>query len=175
MLTRRTPRGVLDRANEIGHFEAKMITEKTPPESDTSDPSKEEIDTRIRTCTVPASRIIRKDLPEEHKELFKTVISDIALALTNNISKLSVVVHDLMLEYSRNEIIVARDVFLFSNISQFQASQLVPNTALRDKLAVDGNGCICVAPLSLEVLDYVAKIKGKMTLKACLPKSMSNF
>ncbi|KAG0176641.1 hypothetical protein DFQ29_005871, partial [Apophysomyces sp. BC1021] len=156
-------------------IKAKMITEKTPPESDTSDPSKEEIDTRIRTCTVPVLRIIRKDLPEEHKELFKTVISDTALALTNHISELSVAVHALMLEYTRHEIIVAGDVSLSSNISQFQASQLVPNAVLRDKSAVDGSGCICVAPLSPEVLDYVAKPKGENGFKSLFTKEHIQF
>ncbi|KAG0161787.1 hypothetical protein DFQ30_005572, partial [Apophysomyces sp. BC1015] len=64
---------------------------------------------------------------------------------------------------------------LSSNISQFQASQLVPNAVLRDKSAVDGSGCICVAPLSPEILDYVAKAKGKNDFKSLFTKEHVQF
>ena len=57
--------------------------------------------TRIRTCEVPLSKVIRSDLPSEHQERFKQRLQETAIMLTNASSDLSAIIRAMMLECGR--------------------------------------------------------------------------
>jgi hypothetical protein len=94
--------------------------------------------TRIRTCEVPLSKVIRSDLPPEHQERFKQRLQETAIMLTNASSDLSAIIRALMLECGRvgfkptpdNQYVVLREE---SEIRKTDISEFLPAFAQRNK------------------------------------------
>ncbi|KAG0181182.1 hypothetical protein DFQ28_002542, partial [Apophysomyces sp. BC1034] len=110
---------------------------------------------KLRTCSIPLEHILRKDLTDEGKTLFKNCVRESAVEITQDMSELSAIALGAILG------VVSRGFDLSQTKTELRAKQdiggcklkkLFPESfAFRDDNVVDDQGYVAVQPLCVGI------------------------